>query len=122
MKPVPSILVVDDEAGLRRLLETIFHRAGYAVFLAEDGSDGLTALYHHRPDIVILDDSLPNTSGAVLCSRIKNDPDLSDTKVIIFSADSVGYHREYRKTCQADGFLPKPSLPNEILRKIQEVY
>jgi CheY-like chemotaxis protein len=80
------ILVVDDDAdiliGTARLLE----KAGYTVDRASSGEDALQAAQIHRPDLMLLDHDLPGINGVEVCRRIKRDPALVDTLVVIPSA------------------------------------
>ena len=80
---MPSILIIDDEQGIRSVLKDVLEDEGYSVLLAEDGLRGLSLLETNQVDLVILDVWLPNMGGIDVLKRIKTD--FSDVEVIIIS-------------------------------------
>ena len=80
------VVVVEDDASLRRLLEMRLGAEGHTVRLAEDGSAGLTLLHEWRPDVVVSDVMMPRMSGLSLCRAIRADDRLRDLPVILLTA------------------------------------
>jgi len=80
---MPSILIVDDEQGIRTVLKDVLEDEGYDVILAEDGYQGLSKLQAHPIDLVILDVWLPNMGGIDVLKKLKED--YADIEVIIIS-------------------------------------
>ncbi|HEQ71915.1 MAG TPA: sigma-54-dependent Fis family transcriptional regulator [Spirochaetia bacterium] len=80
---MPSILIIDDEQGIRAVLKDVLEDEGYSVLLAEDGLKGLSLLETNAVDLVILDVWLPNMGGIDVLKRIRED--FSDVEVIIIS-------------------------------------
>ena len=78
-----TILVIDDEAGIRDVLREIIADEGYRVFTAEDGIEGLQILESERVDLVVLDVWLPNMGGIDVLKQIKTDS--PDVEVVIIS-------------------------------------
>ncbi|MBN1525559.1 MAG: sigma-54-dependent Fis family transcriptional regulator [Spirochaetales bacterium] len=80
---MPSILIIDDEQGIRQVLSDVLQDEGYNVLTAEDGFKGLSMLESHPVDLVILDVWLPNMGGIDVLEKIK--AEFSDVEVIIIS-------------------------------------
>ena len=67
-----KILVIDDEQGIRDLLDTLLRRKGYDVVLAESGRQGLELFRRERPDVIVLDLKMPEMDGLTVLRQIKN--------------------------------------------------
>jgi two-component system nitrogen regulation response regulator NtrX len=80
---MPSILIIDDEQGIRTVLKDVLEDEGYNVLLAEDGYQGLSRLQTHPVDLVILDVWLPNMGGIDVLKKLKED--YPDIEVVIIS-------------------------------------
>src|SRR5437764_345569 len=78
-----KVLVVDDDEDIRSLLRVLLERAGAVVFEAPDGRDGLREFHARRPDLVILDVSMPEIDGWQMLDRIR---DMSDVPVLMLTA------------------------------------
>lgn len=79
-----KILIVDDQFGIRMLLQELFQREGYQTFQAADGKKALEIVTTHDPDIVLLDMKIPGMDGLEILKHIKaND---SDCKVLVMTA------------------------------------
>lgn len=79
-----KILIVDDQFGIRMLLQELFQREGYQTFQAADGKKALEIVTTHDPDIVLLDMKIPGMDGLEILKHIKaNDP---DCKVLVMTA------------------------------------
>jgi DNA-binding response OmpR family regulator len=108
-----TILIVDDEDGFRHLFQIILSRAGYAVLSARSGAEAVALVETHAIDLIILDDMLPDAIGSEVCIAIKEI--MPHVPVIMHSAGTRARTPEYLQQAGADGFLPKPSTPGEIL-------
>ena len=67
-----KILVIDDEEGIRHLLDTLLSRKGYAVVLADGGRKGLDLFRRERPDAVVLDLKMPEMDGMTVLTQLRN--------------------------------------------------
>lgn len=83
-----TILVIEDEEPLRKLLQYSLGREGYRVLLAGDGASGLAAAGRERPDLVILDLMLPGLDGLEVCRELKRRPATSGIPVLMLTAKS----------------------------------
>ena len=109
------VLIADDEAGLRLLLRRALGGAGHDVVEAVDGDEAATLLPLHRPDVAILDVTMPGRSGLDVCRLIRADPGLRHIGVIVASASVT---EEIALAAGADVFLPKPFSPRALLAAV----
>ncbi len=116
MSDTAAILVVDDEADVRGLLREILERAGYRVLEAGDGQEGLRTLYADRPDLVILDVSMPVLDGWETLARIR---DLSEVPVIMLTARGEELQRVRGLAAGADDYITKPFGRQELVARVQ---
>jgi signal transduction histidine kinase len=115
-----KILIVDDDpvivAATRRILES----AGYETLGAQDGMEALELTRAQRPDLVLLDVNMPKMNGFEVCRRIKADPPLAETFVIMLSserADSDSYVDGLNMG--ADGYIARPIANRELLARVK---
>ncbi len=111
----PLILVVDDEANIRRLLHQELSDAGYRVIEATDGAEALTQTRRQRPDLIVLDVMMPGVSGFDVTSALKADPHTADIPILILS---IIEDRERGLRLGADEYLTKPVNAEELLHTI----
>ncbi|HEY9901738.1 MAG TPA: response regulator [Candidatus Sericytochromatia bacterium] len=112
-----TILVVDDESPIRKLLREQLEAEGYIVREAKDGMDAITQVRKKSPDLIILDVIMPQISGFDVAAILKNNPETREIPIIILSI--VGKEeRGYR--LGADKYLAKP-IDTEVLLKEIEV-
>ncbi|GIH07976.1 hypothetical protein Rhe02_60430 [Rhizocola hellebori] len=118
----PTILVVDDRAPKRYLLNSWLTRAGYTVAEAENGHDAMEQLQRRAFDMVVLDVKLPDISGLDVCRWIKNDPERGGTPVIHVSAHATASaDRTIGLVGGADAYLVEPIDPHELVATVQAV-
>nr|YP_009296798.1 regulatory component of sensory transduction system [Bangiopsis subsimplex]AOM66141.1 regulatory component of sensory transduction system [Bangiopsis subsimplex]ARO90499.1 transcription regulatory protein ompR [Bangiopsis subsimplex] len=113
-----TILIVDDETSLRRILETRLTMNGYSVISAADGEDGLQLFKQNRPDLVILDVMMPKLDGYGVCQEIRKD---SDIPVIMLTALGDVSDRITGLELGADDYIMKPFSPKELEARIRSV-
>lgn len=111
-----KILVVDDEALLRAMLQDALEEAGYAVVLAENGRAGIASAKADRPDCILLDVMMPGLDGYQTCAAIKADPDLAAIPVLLISATTDLRVIDRAEQAGAAEVLPKP-VPMEQLQQ-----
>ena len=102
------ILVVEDSPDIRVLIRMLLESAGHEVSVAGDGREGIEAARRERPDLVIMDLSLPLLSGWEATRLIKSDPATSNTTVLAVTAHAMQGDRERALAAGCDGFLAKP--------------
>jgi DNA-binding response OmpR family regulator len=110
------VLVVDDEADIRKLVAELLRRAGHDVVEAENGRVGLRALHASPPDLVLLDVSMPEMDGWQTLERIR---DLSDVPVVMLTARGDELERVRGVQAGADDYIVKPFGRQELLARVQ---
>jgi two-component system NtrC family sensor kinase len=112
------ILVVEDDAGVRREATDVLEDAGYRVDQASDGLQALTRLGQSpRPNLILLDLMLPGLDGWQLRAAQLASPTLADIPVLVMSGDDSAQAR----AINADGYLPKPFEANDLLSAVERV-
>ena len=112
----PRILVVDDEAAIRRLLATVLESSGFVVHLVENGSLGLAAAAAVRPDLILLDLGLPDLDGVEVIRRLR---EWSQTPIIVLSVREREDDKVGALDAGADDYLTKPFGVPELLARIR---
>jgi DNA-binding response OmpR family regulator len=116
--PRATILVVDDEPAVRRVLVMRLQLAGYRVVCADDGEEALSLFHRETPDLVVLDVMLPRLDGFAVCRRLRDE---SCVPIIFLSAlDSIS-ERVAGLDLGADDYLPKPFSPKELEARIASI-
>lgn len=114
------ILVVDDDPVSVQLLELILERGGYEVVEAANAFRGLELAHEYRPDLVIVDDKMPNMSGGEMCRQLKNDPLLRHIPVILISAGMRLSDPRYVRMVGANYTLIKPMQNRDVLNLVAQ--
>ena len=118
----PTILVVDDDAGIRRLIVTTLQDvAGFRMREAGDGEEALATALDERPEIVFLDYDMPRLNGVETCRRLRSDPVTADATIIMLTGMSDRPAQERAVGAGADLFLTKPFSPLRLLRLVDEL-
>lgn len=112
------ILVVDDEASIRRILETRLKMVGYEVITAADGEEAIEAYQKHNPDLVILDVMMPKMDGYGVTREIRKN---SETPIIILTALGDVSERITGLELGADDYVIKPFSPKELEARVKAV-
>ena len=113
-----SILVIDDDTKLNRLLEEYLGKYSYKVSSVENPKDGLARLRSSHFDLIILDIMLPEMDGFETCKKIRKD---HETPIIMLTARGEVTDKIVGLELGADDYLPKPFEPRELLARIQSV-
>jgi DNA-binding response OmpR family regulator len=112
-----TVLIVEDDPRMQKVLRRVFVKERYAVVTAGDGQAGLEAFRRERPIAVVLDLILPQISGRELCPLLKNIS--SDTPIIILSAVTEVVDKVLLLELGADDYVTKPFSPRELVARVQ---
>ena len=112
------ILVADDEASIRRILETRLKMVGYDVITASDGEEALEAFSKHNPDLIILDVMMPKLDGYGVTREIRRN---SDVPIIILTALGDVSERITGLELGADDYVIKPFSPKALEARVKAV-
>lgn len=118
MSDQDRVLIVDDDAEIRRLLSDYLCKNGYIASAVADGKGMWIALGQVRADIIVLDLMLPGTDGLTLCRELRV---RSDVPVIMLTAKGEETDRIVGLEMGADDYLPKPFSPRELLARIKVI-
>jgi CheY-like chemotaxis protein len=110
-----TIVVVEDDAELRKLVEKSLRMAGYRCFAAADGESGLKLIRHERPSVVVMDLILPRMHGHAVCRELRKDPTFRHTCIILASGQTHSLTPEKVKEVGADFGLPKPYDVHQLM-------
>ncbi|RJR06531.1 response regulator [Candidatus Parcubacteria bacterium] len=116
-----KILIADDERALRLLIAGTLEIGEYDILEADNGIQALDLVKRERPDLIILDVMMPGMTGYEVCKRIKTNPDIADTKVLILTAKGPQSDKEAAWEALADFYLAKPFSQMELLSMVEEV-
>jgi len=111
-----TILVIDDDTGLLRLLQLGLEREGFSVITASGGKEGLRQAYQSRPDLVILDVMMPDMDGWTTCQRLR---EISNTPIIMLTARGGEKDVLRGLVLGADDYVAKPCSFDELKARIR---
>ncbi len=111
-----TILVVEDDADIQRLVRVLLERAGYGVRGAADGHEALRVLFADRPDLILLDIGLPGMDGWQVLERVR---DLSDVPVLMLTAQGDELDKVRALRGGADDFVTKPFGRQELVARVE---
>jgi len=114
-----TILLVDDDTSLLETLHDFLSFEGYHVITAASGEQALVLLRQTRPDIIILDMSMPGMGGVGFLERITNPDRSTRFPVLVLTARAA--MAEYFATRQIDGFVAKPCDPDDLLSEVNRI-
>ena len=107
------VLLVEDDPALRRYLQIVLERAGYAVVSAGDGLEAMKFLLSERVDVIVTDALMPNLDGYELCRFVRNSAHLAHLPIILLSA--LDQRNTTDESEQVNAFLAKPVSPEDLL-------
>ena len=120
MKKTVKILIVDDEAYIRRVLELKLRNKGYEVFVAADGVEGLEKLNLYEPEVVITDIKMPGMDGRALCEKINNSNNDKPYLIIVVTCSVSDGNLRWVNNMRDTLLLEKPFSPSRVLDAIEE--
>ncbi|MBI4423797.1 MAG: response regulator [Elusimicrobia bacterium] len=116
-----EILIVDDDPIGGGLTNTLLKEAGYVTQLITDSKKAIETIKAERPGLVILDILMPGIDGLTLCHRIKEDPSIRDTKIIMVSGKSFQAEKQRAMRYGANLFIEKPYNIDTFSQQVMEV-
>ena len=106
--PLKRILVIEDEAQIRLVLEMALTRAGYEVVSAENGVEGLRRARECLPDLILSDINMPKMDGRAVLAAVRADPTLANRQFVLMTGDQKDVKQREGMDLGADDYLPKP--------------
>lgn len=110
-----TVVIADDDADIRALVAISVIKAGLEIVAnVEDGAAALSAINEYKPDLAILDVSMPEMTGLQVVSAIRADPGFGDVRVVLLTASVDEHTRAIGAEVGADHFIAKPFSPREL--------
>jgi|SRR4030095_248196 two-component system cell cycle response regulator DivK len=116
------ILVVEDNMDNYELVRFVLERAGYDVFLAVNGRDGVAAARLQKPDLILMDLSMPEMDGWMATEKIKADEATRNIPLYALTAHTLPRDRFRASQAGCDGYVSKPIHVESFLELIHEVF
>ena len=117
-----KLLIVEDQPDIRKLIRMTLEFEGYELLEAENGAQGLEVAERERPSIMLLDVMMPGElDGYAVCARVKKDPVLAATRVVMLTARGQQADLEAGRKAGCDAYLTKPFSPLELIDTIDRL-
>ena len=116
--PQNSVLLVDDDPKIAKLLRSYFEKEDFSVLTAFDGITALQIFRDKKPDILVLDLMLPGVSGLDVCRQIRKE---SDTPILMLTARDEETDRLIGLELGADDYVSKPFSPREVVARVKAI-
>jgi len=117
-----KVLVVDDDAGMREVLESILVLENTLVYTAVDGKDAVQKTLALMPDLILLDVNMPKLNGLTFCKAIRAGKETRNIPVIIITSLTAAGRLEECMEAGADDFLGKPFAMEELLIRVRAMF
>jgi CheY-like chemotaxis protein len=114
------VLLVEDNEDNLVVYRTILEHVGYVVIEARDGEEGVSRARSERPDIILMDISIPKMDGWEATQRLKADGDTSAIPIIALTAHALEEDRLKALRAGCDGYLAKPVEPRRVVQEVEK--
>lgn len=118
--PAPTVLLVDDDEDSRTICVTILEHHGFRVMEAADGGEGLRMARELRPDVILMDVTLPVLDGWTATAELKQSEETSGIPVIMLTARALDADRARGRDSGCDSYLTKPCAPTQVLDEVRK--
>jgi len=115
------ILVADDDADILALVKAVLERSGHEVVAVTDGAEALASLRMQRPDLAVLDITMPNVDGLEVLRRLRADVETSSLPVVLLSAQAQEADVVEGFATGASAYVKKPFSPRELAARVAEL-
>jgi two-component system cell cycle response regulator DivK len=119
--PPPTILLVEDNLHNRKIFQGVLAHAGFHVVEAADGAKALEAVAAERPDLILMDLSIPVIDGWECTRRLKADPNTRAIPIIALTAHAMRGDEEHARAAGCDGYLSKPISPKRVVEEVKRM-
>ncbi len=121
MAEEPYVLLVEDDAANRGLASRILTTCGYTHGIAIDGQDALDKAAKRKPDLILMDLSMPGMDGWEATRRLRANPENASIRILALTAHAMRGDREKAIEAGCDDVLTKPYRPSELIEAIRRV-
>jgi two-component system, cell cycle response regulator DivK len=112
------VLVADDDFDNRTIVQEILIASGYEVMIVTNGEEALEVALREKPDVLLLDLSMPKLNGWEVARRIRANPAMDGMALIAFTAHALVGDELKAKEAGCDDYLAKPCMPRDVVQKI----
>jgi len=119
--PTPTLLIIDDEPHMRRLLQFALSKTGARLLLAANGRDGLQQARDAKVDLVVVDFMMPDLDGFATLRELRQDPRYTNLPAIMLTSRGQSDLRDAAEKVGVDVFLTKPFSPIELTQHVQRL-
>ncbi len=120
-KRTPTVYFIDDSATMREVIKIAFRRENINVITCADAASALAQFQQNRPDVVITDVIMPDQDGYSVCSQIKQNPEFSETPVVLMSGVVNKSVADKAVAVNADELIRKPFQPQELIGRVKSL-
>jgi DNA-binding response OmpR family regulator len=120
-KRTPTVYFIDDSATMREVIKIAFRRENINVITCADAASALAQFDQNRPDVVITDVIMPDQDGYSVCSQIKQNPEFSETPVVLMSGVVNKSVADKAVSVKADELIRKPFQPQELIARVKSL-
>lgn len=113
-----EILIADDEAHARRILQLALEKAGYTVRVAQNGAEALDMFRQKRPDILLTDIQMPKMTGEQLCKQLMSEFPNLETPIFVLTSRAEREHRDWVTNMPHGNFIEKPVSIKQLLKSL----
>lgn len=114
-----TVLLVEDNVDNRAIYRTILEHGGLEVIEAQDGAAGLRLARERRPDVILMDISIPVLDGWEATRQLKADPETRDIPVVALTAHALAGDRQKAEEIGFDQYLAKPIEPRRVMEAVR---
>ena len=118
---VKTIVIADDDADLRLLVEVTLENPTYRIITAVDGIQALETVNEHHPDLLIIDWMMPGLNGCEVVTELRQHPHMATLPVVMLTARDAQEAQAQTASLALAGYLVKPFSPLELIQKVREV-
>jgi two-component system response regulator MtrA len=121
MTALPLVLIADDDADILSLVRAVLERAGNEVITVGDGAQALASVTERKPDLAVLDISMPEVNGLEVLRRLRADSATSELPVVLLSALAQEADVKLGFELGASAYVKKPFSPRELADRVAEL-
>ncbi len=116
-----KVLIIDDESDILEIVSYNLESAGYDVYTASNGIEGIALAKEHQPQLIILDVMMPGMDGIETCEKLRALPQLDQTIIAFFTARGEDYSQMAGFEAGADDYITKPIKPKILVSKVKSL-
>ncbi|MEI6093478.1 MAG: response regulator transcription factor [bacterium] len=116
-----KILIVEDDPNISKLVEYNLNKAGFKTTVVSTGEDAIATINREKFSLIVLDIMLPGVDGLEICKKVKNNPKMSSTKIMMLTAKGEEIDKILGFELGADDYVVKPFSPRELVLRVKAI-